>query len=388
MKSIKFILKQEGVLLSLLYFFLLYNVMLPLSTPAVILFCFVFILGGFKVSRQIDNTGLLILLYTITFIFGLYYNDSIHELSSLLLYSIPPIIFYCFGRFTIDRLQQDNFILMFIILTIIFFSGYIYILTISNIVSSGAMINMTRELSSDGDASIAAATLVGLNVSLGMIGLPLFLFINKKNKLIRYLGLFCFVLSIISVVFLINRTGIVVALAVLIVSTVYYSRHCFAKIVLYLGLFFIIYLFLTRWGIISQEVIDAYTERNVGLNSGGDRFWRWGDALGKIFSYPMGWSKTAGTFNNYVHNMWLDVARSAGIIPFFLLVSLTIRSIKDMFALLKHSGDDIALCFLMLNVSILTTSMVEPVMEGIPLYFYLYLMIMGMQRQYRIIKKV
>lgn len=387
MECIRFILKQEGVLLSLLYYSLLYNVMLPLSTPTVILFCLVFIFMGFKASKQIDNIGLLILLYSITFIFGLYYNDSLHELSSFLLYSIPPVIFYCFGRFTIDRLRQGNFILMFVVLTIIFFSGYIYILTISNIVSSGSMINMTRELSSEGDASVAGATLIGLNVSLGMIGLPLFLFIDKKNKLIRYSGFFCFVLSMISVVFLVNRTGIVVALNVLIVSTVYYNRHRFAKIILYLVLFVIIYFLLTRCGILSQEILDAYTERNVDLDSGGDRFWRWGDALGKIFSYPMGWAKTAGTFHSYVHNMWLDVARSAGVLPFLLLFALTIKSLSDMFTLLNQSGDDVALCFLILNVCILTTSMVEPVMEGAPLYLYLYLMIIGMQRQYCIIKR-
>ena len=220
-----------------------------------------------------------------------------------------------------------------------------------------------------------------------MIGLPLFLFIDKKNKLIRYSGFFCFVLSMISVVFLVNRTGIVVALNVLIVSTVYYNRHRFAKIILYLVLFVIIYFLLTRCGILSQEILDAYTERNVDLDSGGDRFWRWGDALGKIFSYPMGWAKTAGTFHSYVHNMWLDVARSAGVLPFLLLFALTIKSLSDMFTLLNQSGDDVALCFLILNVCILTTSMVEPVMEGAPLYLYLYLMIIGMQRQYCIIKR-
>ncbi|MEG0012346.1 MAG: hypothetical protein RR706_09320, partial [Muribaculaceae bacterium] len=86
---------------------------------------------------------------------------------------------------------------------------------------------------------------------------------------------------------------------------------------------------------------------------------------------PMGIPKEIGTV--YAHNLLLDVARIAGLIPFFILVIITIRFIVSVFKMLqKKSLPMYFKTFLLItSVTIFSQMMVEPIMEGVlPLFFF------------------
>jgi hypothetical protein len=142
----------------------------------------------------------------------------------------------------------------------------------------------------------------------------------------------------------------------------------------------LLYFILLKLGIFNNEVFDAYASRNEGdLSTGGGRTERWEYALQQLFLTPFGWAENSGKTDYFVHNMWLDIAKITGIIPFTLLLSCSISSFKILLRLLRIKRDLVVAVLLALNVCFFCSCFVEPVYGG--LHFFLYVMLWGMQKQ-------
>ena len=131
--------------------------------------------------------------------------------------------------------------------------------------------------------------------------------------------------------------------------------------------------------LISPEVFDAYSYRNEESGDGGRRD-KWLLGLQYVIKYPLGWI-TEGTQSGYVHNLWLDIARVSGIFPFILFLMATWLSYCKFFKLWRLNNMTIFPLLLGMNICFLLSSMVEPVIEAVPLYFYLYIMMWGIQNR-------
>lgn len=91
------------------------------------------------------------------------------------------------------------------------------------------------------------------------------------------------------------------------------------------------------------------------------------------WKYPFGGNRV-GT--RYVHNLWLDILRTVGILPCLLLLVFTVCSLADIKRFCKWGGRRDWIYVYMI-AGILLSSAVEPVMSANPYYVMLLVMIMG-----------
>lgn len=80
----------------------------------------------------------------------------------------------------------------------------------------------------------------------------------------------------------------------------------------------------------------------------------------------------------YAHNLWLDTFDEAGLLPFFLLLLITVQGIAKVFKVASNSdgfNQSILICFL---VILMIQFFVEPVMQGSPLLFMAFAFFCGL----------
>ena len=231
-----------------------------------------------------------------------------------------------------------------------------------------------------------SATLVGLSLDIGMIGLAMAIIVKNKYMRIVYILLFFF--SLLATIHLLNRTAIVVALLCTLTLITYKSLKDIKTLVISVIAILPFFAILIYLGIINDDIISMYNERNVDLSTMGTRTIRWKDSIGNILIYPFGWGSMGREF--LIHNMWLDIARIAGIIPFLILAYMTINTfIKTIRLLISHERT-ISYLLLGLNICFFASCFVEPIYGGT--HLNLYFMLMGtvnyLTRKNRIKKEV
>lgn len=369
-----------------LFFLALFNSPLVGVSFYVLLFCLFSILICWK-KTYFDRTSVYLLLFSISYPLVLCMNTGKFN-PHYLLYLIAPITFYVWGQYIVTKINNQKGLLNFILLVLFFFAAQTYIITIEDVKEMG-LINPMRAMLREGDEeAMINATLFGLNVSLGLSGLAIFMALKNKFGSIRgFLFLCVFLLSLLTVIHLVNRTGIVVAVVCTLCSYFFSIRKSGTILNAILQSFLIMAIVLFLISIFSKngfDIIEAYTNRlsteNSSISDYGGRSWRWVDAMGRLFTNPFGWNNDVEY--SFVHNLWLDVAMFGGIFPFIFIVCATIRSLKQLFQLMKLKNDIIANIIFSLSVCFILSSFVEPVLVGFDLYFYLYCMIWGIQKKY------
>ena len=336
-------------------------------------------------SKLTDRTTLYLFLFSLSYSVMLLMNGDTVRWP---VYLLCPCVFYVFGRYVTTKFNNVA-LLEFLILTIFLFALRTYIATITD-VAEGGFFNTYRAMnrSGQGDSDLAA-TLFGLNVSLGFVGLvAYFVKTNYGNKIVKLLLLISFALSLFTVLHLVNRTGLFVFIlcfaAMLLSISVKQGGRILLVLLILVGL---LVLFVPSLRTIVTDIGASYQYRNEVEDSGGvmtmgNRLWRWIDAVGRVFTNPLGWDGKVQY--NFVHNMWLDTAMFGGVIPFLFIVLATVRGIKYV-ANLRHLSKNIIVILLIgLTVASFASAFVEPVLIGFDLYFYLMCMFWGIGYQYRL----
>ena len=370
----------QNKILFLLFVLVLYNSILVGTSYYTMAFC-VMAMITIPVRKYIDKQAAWLIAFSI--LYSLMHVMLDISSSHIPLYLAAPLLFYCYGKYVVDNLQSRKAILEFVAIVVFFFSLVTYYTCIIDIGSVG-LINLSRTMGRSGvEDAVMAATLYGLNVSLGLACLFGFLPIEKKERtLLHYLLPISFALSLLTTVHLVNRTGLVLVCFSLIIFLFYSKKSSKATWII---LIFVAALFAylsTKSDFAS--IIDAYTSRGEveghGLSDAGSRTEKWMDALSRLFSSPFGWYKDINY--TFTHNMWLDVARLTGITPFIAIVGATIVGYKDTLHLYRIKNDYLVLTLISIQVVFFLECFVEPVMEGFDLFFYLMCMFFGIQRQY------
>lgn len=338
----------------------------------------IMVFGSMILKRRFpDITSILLLVYCVLYLLFSTLNGLHYDSSTLLLYGIAPFVFYEYGRNVVSTWGKEHDYLLFWLIITGCYCVDIFRETVSDISLTGEVINATRFFGVGGTRGMKlSATLVGLAMNIGMIGLPMFILL-KRSKL-RWLYLVVFLLSLLTTLHLLNRTGLVIMALCFLGVMGYYYVYCLKKPFFLINVFlFIVALvvLLIYTGVINAELVDFYTERNEDLYTAGSRTERWGDAFVKIFTHPLGWADKS---DYYVHNMWLDIDRVAGIVPFLLLLWVSIRSTTSVVKLLKCShGGVLESLILGLNICFFLSCFVEPIYGGT--HFILYCMLWGFQ---------
>jgi hypothetical protein len=127
---------------------------------------------------------------------------------------------------------------------------------------------------------------------------------------------------------------------------------------------------------------NILNERNPEhLRSASGRTGIWLTSIGNITKQPFGWENPEFS---YAHNLWLDVSRVAGIIPFIFLCIFTISCINLIRKTLKISPTNhyFNITILVFFAGFMAVFFVEPVIEGMYMLFLIFCFFIGILSSY------
>lgn len=375
-KDISTYIKNSGILILMFFVILYFNHSLGYVTYITLFLIACFALN--TIRKRIKKQEILLILFLISYMLFSNLNGITYNLQTCILYFIAPFFFYQFGEYVAGKYKNEKQMTTFWIITILCYCLDIFIVGINNIYTTGQLIGTIGmrhlEIESAGTTYSMSATGVGLCLDIAMVGFPMFMIAQNNKHKIAFLLLFIFGLLI--TFNMLSRTAIVIAFACLFILLGFYLRKRIGYVFIFMFILAAVFLVLIKTGVINEELIDIYTERNEDLSTAGNRTGRWADAISNLFTSPLGWSE--GT-TYYIHNMWLDIARISGILPFAILVYFAIKSLIDTYSLVIKHESTLSYLLLGLNICFFASCFVEPIFGGT--HFMLYCMLWGFTTQ-------
>lgn len=100
----------------------------------------------------------------------------------------------------------------------------------------------------------------------------------------------------------------------------------------------------------------------------------------QLFKYPFGGRQMDLAGLNYAHNVWLDMANSAGVFPFILMTIYTILTAYNLVKLIRNQtvGQDIKYLLVSAYSSLFLYYMVEPALDANLMYWSFWMIICGL----------
>ncbi|VAW11533.1 hypothetical protein MNBD_BACTEROID03-1074 [hydrothermal vent metagenome] len=382
-------IKKIGFIISLLLFLYLIN-------PYNLNMYFGYILVALTLTKKqvllknLDANFTLLLVFSI--IYALFYAlDPIGGNQYVFVYALFPSAFYLLGKYIYEQLGGKIMVLfyfLFILGTLFSLTSLISVLL--NILEGGFG-QLDRSLPLFWNGQVVPATLMGSYFILNMC-IPALLVVRqeKSNLLFKIIAIVIYLLSLACVLRLGSRTQIVISLIALFGSLLYIiprqsmKRNMITFIVFFVGISFLISNVSFD---LNQDWLSTFAGRMEkggasDIASGGGRVERWGKSFEKMFTHPFGWD--ADEFG-HSHNLWLDVLRVSGIIPFIFLVAFSIRSFFNVKAAVRNNRERQTFNNLLIAyfVAFFLVFMVEPIFEGIFELFAIFCLFMGIVNKYR-----
>ena len=367
----KNIIKQGGWLFLLLCIALIMNNRLGYITM-IGMFIVLALANGFMSKTKMDSKGWFLLVYCVFYIILSALNGFNYPLSTLVLYLFAPPVFYYYGTKISSFCDTESDFVNAWFLVVLCYALDVIVTGVNGIIESGSFFCLERQFSFY-DGQDVSATMLGLPLNIGVVGLPMFFLCSKKQTKISYLLLAIFSTLIIS--YLLNRTGLVIlclcTFFLVAIKSLKDTKFLISIIVL-AGI--ISGVLLASSDIFNSDLFSLYAERNAeeGLVARSDR---WLEHISNLIIHPLGWAENGKVY--YIHNMWLDIARVSGILPFGILLSLSVSSFWKAFrCVLKYRTESAYLIF-GLNTCFFLSCFVEPIYGGT--HFMLYCLLWGSQ---------
>ena len=383
MNNIGFFIKRERVLL----LFLLLTLINPYFYGyriAILFFLFIIFKSTLFINYLDKNVFFLFLFSSSYSLFEALNIDYVNNgLMSTLPNLIIPLVMYLIGLY-ITKNYKGNQIRIFLLFFVSLMFSIIPIISIFIQLRNSGFFGIRSLYLIWDNNFLLAATILGSYFTFNMTSIGL---VNAKRntkfeKLVFKLVVIVFVISIICILRLGNRTQIIIALISLI-STFFINTklNSFFKILfVILPIIGLSVYYLSSQITLDMDAFTFYTDRIVGENSNtdsaGGRTERWGLSLQSIITNPLGWQLNKF---GYSHNLWLDVARVGGIVPLFFLLLFTVSSIKIWLKSLKRLEHDLFLknYVFLFFISFMLIFSLEPVIEGMYLLFLVYCLFIG-----------
>lgn len=331
------------LILSFMCYFYIYQFYNTISPHTFVVFLFgpiaMYICGQIVISR-INSVYFTTLVYTIAA--GLF----AHGMLNILYFSQNKIdrqtlngrqILDVWGGFASATLQNTYFVM---VIALLFFA-----LFISNKFLERTIIISGCAFSVYASIITASRTILYLIVVVPLICLVLNYYLTKtaKNKFVKIVAVLLLITVFFVVAFSINLLGI----------QDWYKSTSLAKRI--------------ATGSTNTVIKDLRWEYSIMVLSG-------------ILDYPLG----NNPIQHYAHNMWLDVARLTGIMPFFFLVIYSALTIKTMILFVTCENIDTKVKYIIFSIytACFILFFIEPILEGIPHFFALFCFINGMTYKY------
>lgn len=112
-----------------------------------------------------------------------------------------------------------------------------------------------------------------------------------------------------------------------------------------------------------------------------ERSHAWALMVANLLTHPFGGKQIDLAGLNYVHNLWLDVAYTAGLLPFALILLFHALHIPSVIRFFRNSTGMLSgLVLLAISVSIFAAFMGEPVLDASILFFTATCILLGLIR--------
>lgn len=381
MDNIKIFIAKEKILLMLLFVMLLNPFFYGYRIA--ILFVFIIFFQNKKYLANFDSNVYLLFLFAASYeIIGSMRIDTDVTMLSIIPNIFIPCLLYLVGKRISSIYSLEN-IRIFFLFFISFSLSVIPLISIIIQIANGGfeLSNRSMYLIWDKNTEINAtglASYFSLNLaSIGLLNLSTRTSVQKK---INIAILILFILSVICVIRLGSRTQLgIVLLSFLVSYLLSFSRGYFFKklFIIFLAISISVFIFISLSKMPEVSILFQRGDAtDSGIGTAGGRSMRWIGSFNSIFTDPWGWKFSR---YGYAHNLWLDVARVAGVIPLVFLIFISFASFKlyiKSFKILKDSH------YLKVYISLILLSIflgfnVEPVMEGMYLLFLVFCIITG-----------
>lgn len=376
MRDIQFFIKKEFLLL-LLFLIFFFDFHEKGYYMCFILAIYFFFLKFSSLVSSLDTIGISLVLFSFTY--SVFYTFNTEDRTSMILvYVIAPLSFYGIGKyFSMNYRSYNIYYFLFLFLSL----GYSFIPAISilnNIIENGFIGERDVRLLTRND--VTTATILGsyFTMNMAIIGTIFVKSTQKIENRIKFISLGAFIISLLCVLRVASRTQLGIALISLLATLTYLMfKQSFNKnirFVLKIAIPLIVIFFSISSDSAVFNILEQRNNDEEQLVNANGRTELWKTSLNNLVSKPFGWeiSGDASDISSYSHNMWLDVDRVTGIIPFIFLIIFTISCIKLLLKTLK-----VALLNLYFNTTILILFLgfmavffVEPILVG---FYYLFL---------------
>lgn len=366
--------KFKVSILVIFFFVLLLMSVTRLNVYALIIFSIVSI-AIIPIKKYWNNMSFMLLLFSIFYSLINIINGNNDSWANQISYIIAPVAFFRLGYYFMDIYNSNTEREKFFLFLCLFYLFPIFFITINNILSTG-LINPSRQMLNDAGNATLSATLYGLMTSLG-IGTIVALFIHSLNLKIRIAFILIALMSMMTVIHLVNRSGLVIFAVCLVLGIILSSKNkltilFLSTLIILAGVLFSV----SNNNVINSEITNAYAAREASgysYETAGGRTELWVAALNEIFLHPFGWANA-----RYAHNMWLDIARVSGIIAFIPFLIVSIMYIHKLIYLFhKHNNRPYIKILISISISTLLASFIEPVIDASILFFSVLMMLWG-----------
>lgn len=364
----KTLINEIGLVpLGLLFIFLLDPFSLSLYIGYLIIL-FIILFRNKIIFKNLDAESLILLLFCLSYGAFDYLNGNDRGMQLLIVELFFPFFFYCFGKIAITgRFRQKHIFLFFLLCSIIF--SISALATIVKDLMEGGFIQVNRDFSSIWDGrEILATGMAGYLIY--NVSLPIF--VISKNKLLniveRILLFIVFFITLICSFRLGSRTIIVLTVFSLVFGVLFQLRNMelrekfkFITLIIVLSIVIIYFVPFNPDADVFSTLGHRLKDGTSSNASAGGRTELWSSSFEKISKNPLGWDAT-----KYGHNMWLDAAKVAGIIPLFFLIVFTIKSVINSIKIFRTKSLDISirLSFGLFTLLSLIFFFGEPILEG------------------------
>lgn len=344
------------------------------------------LLNGKKLIHHLDRDFIFLSLFAITY--ALFY--AVYQISGLqfiFIYALFPGFFYLFGKYLVLP-QMNSVQLVFVLFTIGFALSLSPLISVVINLREGGFVQLNREVPMFWNGKETKATLMAAYLTFNMC-LPIIYLIKQRKIpwLMQSIVGVIFIASLLSVFRLGSRTQLVICFLSIVLGLLFIipkqTVKANTKLFLFLLLITALILKFVPLNLNADyfSVLGSRLQESGNTSSAGGRSALWLQGLENLFAHPLGWQ---GPNVRYAHNLWLDVARYAGIIPFGLLLIFTLRSLRNTFKAVRKAPKELLLntTMLIFTMASMLIFFVEPVMEGLFFLFTVYCLFQGIINAY------
>lgn len=238
--------------------------------------------------------------------------------------------------------------------------------------------------------TVVSVTVTGMFFSFAT-GLSIGALFSKTRKKIKLVAVITLVACLSATIFFANRTLLVVAAimlvayfaAMLLSARISATRKTLLIAGLVLLLILLVAAFVFNWFGLADKIMSLkIVQRMEEEESGRLDVWKLFLEDNAFIKYPMGGGYIARSNGmGYLHNLWLDIYNSTGVLPFIAILVFTVlmfvRYVNFRKEMLRHDRVVECTCTTALLIATVLNCMVEPIIEANPYYFLIVLMFLG-----------